>query len=323
LPITETRISELPVPELPVPELPVPEMPMSQMPASIRGPVLGATRLCWIACALPAWAVCVAGAEEPMVQVSRAAEDEHGLLRHTVQSPYQADATIIRVLLPADFDRQRRYRVLYVLPVEAKRDHRYGDGLLAVRRAGLHDRHDLVCVEPTFSHLPWYADHPSDPTIRQESYLLRVVLPAVERRYPTLEKPAGRLLVGFSKSGWGAYSLLLRHPDVFGKAAAWDAPLMKDRPDQFGMGPIFGSQQNFAGYQVTKLLNRRAALLQDQPRLILTGYGSFADHHRQAHRLMQEFGIRHTYRDGPHRRHHWDSGWLAEAVGLLVGEKDE
>ena len=39
--------------------------------------------------------------------------------------------------------------------------------------------------------------------------------------------------------------MLLRHPDVFGKAAAWDAPLMLDRPGRYGSGDVFGTPENF------------------------------------------------------------------------------
>ena len=164
-------------------------------------------------------------------------------------------------MLPDEIDRELRHPVVYVLPVEARREHRYGDGLLEVRRHDLHNRFSAIFVAPTFSHLPWYADHPTDPLIRQETYLLKVVIPFVEGHYPAKPEPGGRLLLGFSKSGWGAFSLLLRHPDVFGKAAAWDAPLMMDGPGRYGSGDIFGTPENFEGYRVTGLLERRAAEL--------------------------------------------------------------
>ena len=44
--------------------------------------------------------------------------------------------------------------------------------------------------------LPWYADHPTDVGIRQESYFLKVVLPFVERTYPARTERDGRLLLG-------------------------------------------------------------------------------------------------------------------------------
>lgn len=247
---------------------------------------------------------------------------EGAVLVHTVVSPFQAGSTKIRVLLPRRLEKGRRYPVLYVLPVEAKDGHRYGDGLQEISKADLHNKYGLICVAPTFSHLPWYADHPADKTIRQESYLLKVVLPFVERCYPARHEPQGRLLLGFSKSGWGAFALLLRHPQLFGKAAAWDAPLMKEKPDQFGMGPIFGTQENFERYRITTLLKQRAGLLansKNAPRLILLGYGNFRRHHRNVYQFMQQHGIRCLYRDGPFRKHHWNSGWISEAVSLLAG----
>ena len=213
-----------------------------------------------------------------------------------------------------------RFPVVYVLPVEAGDEHRYGDGLEEVLDHGLHEEHRAIFVAPTFSHLPWYADHPTDPGIRQERHLLEVVVPFVEATYPARAEPGGRLLLGFSKSGWGAYSLLLRHPGVFGRAAAWDAPLMMSEPGRYGSGPIFGSVENFEGYQVSRLLEERAGQLGEDIRLILLGYGNFREDHREAHALMERLGIPHVYRDGPGRKHDWHSGWVPEAVELLLEE---
>jgi len=261
-------------------------------------------------------------ARAPATQVSEARKQPDGVLVHTVRSPFQAGQTRIRVLLPERLEPSKRCAVLYVLPVEAGEGARYGDGLAEIAKHGLHNKHRLVCVAPTFSHLPWYADHPTDPHIRQERYLLEVVLPHVERTYPVRADRDGRLLLGFSKSGWGAFSLLLRHPGTFGRAAAWDAPLMEDRPARFGMGPIFGTQESFEGYRITGLLKGRAAVLRaGPPRLVLTGYGHFRDQHVGAHRLMTALEIPHAWRDGPRRKHDWHSGWVAEAVELLTSTR--
>lgn len=255
--------------------------------------------------------------DDASVVVSDARTDAAGFLVHDVRSPYQRGVTQIRVLCPDRLDRARRYPVVYVLPVEAGVEHRFGDGLREIKRLDLANRHQAIFVAPTFSHLPWYADHPTDPTIRQETYLLKVVLPFVEQHYPARDDAGGRLLLGFSKSGWGAFSLLLRHPELFGKAAAWDAPLMMDKPGKYGSGEIFGSVENFRQYQITRLLDSRAADLRQEPRLILLGYGNFREEHVQAHALMERLKIAHVYEDGPHRKHEWGSGWLPEAVDAL------
>jgi len=293
-------------------------VPPSAVAATVRLAALVGLMVCSRAMATPSKAKAEPPAAPP-ARIGEAAKDAAGLLVHTVESPYQAGRTKLRVLLPDRLERGNRYRVVYVLPVEALDGNRYGDGLAEVRKLDLHNTHRLICVYPTFSHTPWYADHPSDPNVRQESHLLKVVLPFVERTYPAMAGPRGRLLLGFSKSGWGAWSLLLRHPDVFGKAAAWDAPLTKARPDQWGMRPIFGTQANFAKYHVPSLLDRAPGRLGKRPRLALLGYGNFRAHHVRTREKLLALKVPHRYQDGPRRNHHWAGGWVREAVEFLAG----
>jgi hypothetical protein len=250
--------------------------------------------------------------------ISAATVDQHGIRVHRVESTFQAGVTDIRVLMPNRLLEVKRYPVLYVLPVEAGRETRYGDGILEVLKQDLHNRHELIVVAPRFSNLPWCADHPTDARIRQETYFLQVVIPFVEKTYPAAGEPAKRWLLGFSKSGWGAWTLLLRQPDIFGRAAAWDAPLMMQQLGSYGTGSIFATQTQFEQYRPADLLRKNAVKLRDAKRLILTGFGNFRDHHQRAHELLTELAIPHDYRDGPPRKHDWHSGWVAEAVELLV-----
>lgn len=260
--------------------------------------------------------------EEPVISAAKKAEP--GWLVHRVESAYQRGATEIKVLLPDNIEKQVRRRVMYVLPVEAENGTRWGNSLAEVQKLKLHNRFGLIVVAPTFSDLPWYADHPAMTKVRQETYFVKVVVPFIDRAYPTIASAEGRWLLGFSKSGWGAWSLLLRHPNTFGKAAAWDAPMMMDSPDRFGMKEIVGTQENFDRYRITSLLRGSAADLAGQlPRLILSGYGNFRSDHERLHAWMGQQRIPHLYRDGPQREHAWGSGWMSEAVELMAGEKDK
>ncbi len=257
-------------------------------------------------------------ASDDTIEVSPAHRDDHGFLVHSVNSPFQANSTQIRVLPPTRWQQGQSYRVIYVLPVEAGLESRYGDGLLEVQKHQLHDELDVIFVAPTFSHLPWYADHPIEREIRQESHFLKVVIPFVERTYPVATQPSDRLLLGFSKSGWGAWSLLLRHPDMFGRAAAWDAPLMMREVGLYGTSGIFATQEHLETYRIADLLRTNANRLQGEKRLILTGYGNFREHHRQTRELLNTSRIPHEYQDGPQRNHDWHSGWVREAAALLM-----
>ncbi len=273
--------------------------------------------------------------------ISPGEKSVEGWMTHRVESEFQAQPTEIRVLLPDKLDPAKRHPVLYVLPVEAGRESKYGDGLAEVKRCDLHNKHGLICVAPTFAHLPWYADHSTDKTIRQETYFVKVVVPFIDRTYqhrrmdapsvrsqadsdgrgvhPTHDEKESRWLLGFSKSGWGAWSLLARHPDLFGKAAAWDAPLDMPRFDLYGAGAIFGTQEHYETYRVLPVLAKSPAFASPPSRLVLTGYDNFRSQHETAHRLLDAAKIPHVYRDGPKLKHIWNSGWVEEAVELLAG----
>lgn len=257
---------------------------------------------------------------EDSIAISVAKPDDSGVLVHEVRSPYQAKPTRLRVLLPDPVEKGRTYPVVYILPVEAGTENRYGDGLAEIQKQELHKKHRAIFAAPTFSHLPWYADHPTDPALRQEGYFLNVIVPFVDKTYPVRGKSEERHLLGFSKSGWGAWSLLLRYPERFGKAAAWDAPLMMDGPGKYGSGPIFGTKENFAKYRITTLLADRADRFRSGKRLLLLGAGNFQSEHEQAHTLMNRLKIDHDYADGPVRKHDWHSGWVKHAVERLLAE---
>ncbi|MBI4903395.1 MAG: hypothetical protein HY820_07165 [Acidobacteria bacterium] len=229
---------------------------------------------------------------------------------YSIRSEHQLYDNVLRVYAPA----QHEKKVLYVLPVNADVSYRWGDGFETALRLRLGERHGMVIVAPSFTHWPWYADHPHNAKIRQERYFLSDVVPVVDRLFPG----AKRLLVGFSKSGNGGMTLLLRHPQLFHAAAVWDAPLMKTAPDQFGMNEIFGDKAGFAPYTIPRLLEQKAAGFRGgAKRIALLGYDAFAEHMKQAHEAMQRLEIPHHYDNSTWRAHRWDSGWLEEAVRLL------
>jgi hypothetical protein len=236
-----------------------------------------------------------------------------------LESPRQAGSTRIRVLRPEGVKAGEQLRVVYVLPVEAGGGQRYGDGLTEIHRKRLHEKHHVLCAAPEFHDLPWYADHPTDPRLAQESYVLKDVLPRIEKDFDVIKERRGRLLLGFSKSGYGAFSLLLRNPETFERAVAWDAPLAMPDRNRFGAAPIYGSDENFEKYRLFPLLEKRSELLSTgQPvRLALTGWANFRDDHVRAHEFLDQHKIAHEYRDEKNAPHDWHSGWVERSMNWL------
>jgi esterase/lipase superfamily enzyme len=240
-------------------------------------------------------------------------ERKDGIDTYVVTSDYQQKPVKLYVLCPDKMDCAKQYKVLFVLPAWAPSS----DGIREVKRLDLHNKYDLICVGPDFATMPWYADHSENPKIRYDSYIPDVIVPFIDRTYPTIPKVEGRHLIGFSKSGLGAVSLLLRHPDVFGRAASWDGIIiMENRPE------FYGSKEHYmANYYVPNLLARRAELLKKQPaRIAIVGYGimSFEKLTEDVHKLLDKHGVPHYYENGTRRMHDWKSGWLAPLVEVLM-----
>lgn len=304
------------------------------------------TRCSWIAVVAACAASMPAAAGEPQYRAAT------GTWRLPLETPHLTGSNAVEVLLPSGYDRDphRSHRVLYVLPV-AGEGGEHGNSLEVIRSLGLHDRHDLICVAPQFARMqqqpraltmPWYGNHATDPRMRYEDHLIKVVLPAVESRYRTIPGRAGRLLLGFSKSGWGAVCLLLGHGGTFEAAASFDAPLMfaGGQFGAWGTDQTYGTADQMEANCPTTLLRRHAADFRARPRLVIAGKKSFGtlndrraahpyegpSHTEAFHDLAGSLGVQHVYAlNGPHStllpgfpEHSWNATWMEPVVDLLV-----
>jgi S-formylglutathione hydrolase FrmB len=249
--------------------------------------------------------------------------------RITVKSPHQKGQTIVEILLPDHVDTGRPHKVVYVLPVEPGIGGHYGDGLMEVRKLDLHNAHNVICVTMSFDTIPWYMNHATDPHVQQETYLKQVVL-LIESQYKTPGDRTGRLLLGFSKSGYGAIACLLRDPDFYGCAAAWDSPLMLKRADwrSFEIPRACGTQDRFADYHLESLVAKVPDSFKKSKRVAVLGEASFGgepgkryapDGHTQLfHKLLERASIPHAYNDDIRVPHTWSAGWLKPAFETLI-----
>lgn len=264
--------------------------------------------------------------EETPVDIQGPQRGDDGIEIWTITSPYTMGANTVRVLLPDGFDAAHPRGVLYVLPVGGEPDGDHGDGLREVRAADAHNRHDLICVTMAFGSVPWYGSHETDPAIRHDEYLLKVVLPLIESRYGASTKAVDRLLFGFSKSGFGAVSLLLRNPDVFGAACSWDAPLTFVEKDygKVGTRKHFGSAEQMAKYQPMSLIDQRVDLLKTGPnRLTILGSDVWKRETEGFHHHLDELGIPHRFDGTLAFKHHWASGWVPNALAIFLADRDQ
>ena len=245
---------------------------------------------------------------------------------HFLESELQNGCQEVRVLLPDKYDGKKKYKVLYVLPVETGFNQACGYGLGVFQEMNAHNVYDLIIVQMGFEKEPWFGDHAADPRSRQASYFKEDVVPFIENNYSTLGSPEGRLLFGFSKSGWGAFSLILTYPNFFGYAASWDAPLLL-AGFHFGMKEVYGTLEQLTLYHPAMLVPRQKTAFQDKTRLVLTGekvWGkaiptpSGGSHTVEMHEILEHNMVKHYYDNGLIAPHCWHKSWMAPTLKALM-----
>jgi S-formylglutathione hydrolase FrmB len=277
--------------------------------------------------ATSASAIVGAAAAVPAAAPARITPDPHsinpGIQSFTVVSDYQKGPNELEVLLPDDYSPNTRYRVVYLLPVNVGTSGPWGSGIVEARRLNLQNQYQLVFVAPAYDTLPWFGDNPLRPEIRQNGYLLDVVIPFIDSHFSTLASAKGRMLVGFSKSGLGAWSLFLMHPDLFDQVAIFDS--FEGRPTNlqwttWGFADTYGTRENFDRYDPMLLLDKQKTLLQHEPRRItlLGGGPGMRIGVDNYHAVLQNENIPFIYIQGSYMQHNWTSGWLPLAIAGMA-----
>ncbi len=260
-------------------------------------------------------------AVEAPTQVKEPTTGKDGIINYPVISPYQAGENAVEVLLPDNLDPAKRYPVIYFLPVNDGIDGPWGSGIQEAKRFNLHNRHQVICVSPEYNYTPWFGDHPTEPTLRQESHLIHSVIPMIEERYPVIKGKDGRMLLGFSKSGFGAITILLRNLDVIGKAVSWDSPLTSTAifKGEEEMVRVFETDENFAHYSIPGLIDKQAKVLAvGPPRIYLISSGPRPTGSAKIlHDKLTGLGIAHGFKVDKARQHTWTSEWVPVAVDVL------
>lgn len=237
----------------------------------------------------------------------------------TVTSVYQEGENKLEVLLPDHMDPQRRYPVLYCLPVNAGTKGNWGHPLTEARKYDLQNKYQMIFVCPAYHILPWFGDNPARPEVRQNQYVLDVVIPFIEQTYPALAEPRGRYLTGFSKSALGAMSLFLRNPERFAKVAIFENFFGKPSAEQWekwGFIDCYGTRANFDAYDTPVLLDKRAKeLAAGKTRItVLCGGPTLRLGVDSLLMLLRDRKIPHVDIRDTTMSHDWTSGWLPLAV---------
>jgi hypothetical protein len=229
----------------------------------------------------------------------------------------------VRVLAPDNPSANYAHSFLYALPVDAGlAQSTYGSGLDELQLLGLQNQYNATIIEPIFPIDSWYADSSVDATVDYETFTATLLPAWVDSNLATsgAEK---NLLIGFSKSGYGALDLLFKHPAVFDAAAAWDFPADMASYNDFGTisSNNYATDANFQNnYRLTgSFIDTWKAPFTAADRIWISGYNAFQTDVADFDALLTSHGVSHTLSAQTYASHTWSSDWLPNAVAGLYG----
>jgi len=182
------------------------------------------------------------------------------------------------------------------------------------------NQYNLTIIEPTFGIDPWYADNPNDPNVQYETFMAQDLVPWVKQNLATTGTEQN-WLIGFSKSGYAAQDLILKHPSVFTLAASWDFPADMSSYAGFGADSeaSYGTDANFqANYRLSQaFVDAHKAPFLSSNRIWIGGYSEYQADVSDYDALLTSEGIAHTTETPQSMDHTWGSGWIPIALAAL------
>ena len=119
------------------------------------------------------------------------------------------------VVLPVGYDepaaRAKRYPVLYLL--HGLTGH-YDNWTSKTRISEHSSPYEVIIVTPEGND-GWYTDSQNVSSEKYETYIIKELIPDVDRRFRTLNARGGRAIAGLSMGGYGALKFGVKHPATF------------------------------------------------------------------------------------------------------------
>ncbi len=174
----------------------------------------------------------------------------------------------------------------------------------------LADQYGFVMVLPSGMDT-WYWDAPADPKVRMETFITDVLVPYIDKKYPTDPRAEKRAITGLSMGGHGGLWLGIRHPDIWKNCGSTSGGVnIEPFPTKWKMAHALGkyekNPQRWRDHTVINLVPTMVAGTNN----IIFDCGSedfFAKVNADLHQALLDEKIPHDYisRPGVHNSAYW------------------
>ena len=256
-------------------------------------------------------------AQKASAEITRSAPDQLAVREEKLASRLLGRNVPFRVLAPLDYDQKgsesARYDVIYLLHGLFGHFDNWTTKTSLARYAATYR---FIIVMPEGGD-GWYTDSVKVPSDKYESYIVKELIPEIDKRFRTFADRDHRVIAGLSMGGYGAIKFGLRHPEMFSLvgsfSGALDAPLRgQDGSTLWAtLLPVYGPLGS-----TTRRQNDIFTLLRNAPDratlpFIYLDCGTddmFITTNREFDSLLIEKKIPHEYRElpGKHDWKYWD-----------------
>ncbi len=132
------------------------------------------------------------------------------------------------------------------------------------------------------------------------------------------EHPSPVTLIGFSKSGIGAWNLTREYPGLVEATVIFDAPMTMEALPPWGTAPFYANDEQWQKDLPLRNLDAFQEAVPAAHPLILISGETFHDQMCRMSEALHKKGREHVFLPRPQMAHHWESGWLEEGLSPLL-----
>lgn len=151
-------------------------------------------------------------------------EDPKRVLTSKIESKLMKRAMPYRVILPTDYNttnEKRFYPTIYLL--HGLTGH-YNDWNDQAKLEEYTTPYKYIIVMPEGDN-GWYTDSEKNINDKYESYIIKELIPEIEKKYRARKEREGRVIAGLSMGGYGSLKFGLKYPEKFILAGSFSGAL--------------------------------------------------------------------------------------------------
>lgn len=130
------------------------------------------------------------------------------------------------------------------------------------------------------------------------------------------------VLIGFSKSGLGAWNIARRIPDRVSATIIFDAPVARDALPPWGTAPFYSDDAAWQEDLPLRTCRPFQLAMPSHHRLVLISGANFHSEMCTLSNKLAGMGMEHVFQPRPEMKHHWNSGWPQEGLNDITGRSE-